>query len=409
MEDEFARLKLVHVQQVVHQMDEPLRILAADRHQLLGPVRQIACRPARHQPQRAGDGGQRRAQFVTNGRHQFVLQPTDLPFLGHVPRGHDESPATDRFTPDVEDAAIAPLHLQPPAVAGTNGLYKAFNDQIGIAGAELTTLRREANELSRIPPAGYAIGRIVEQIDKSLIPQHQLQVAIHHRDPAADIFDSQFEQLALVIQLAPMFVCGKAFDPELDKVDYRARKLSQLPLLFVAKVSRLVINNAEGPDRLTIGHPQRRTGIETDVRRTCHQRIGAKPRILHRIRNNHHVRLQNGEGAEGDIARRMCFIDAAGATETLRIGAHDRHQRHRNIEQFSGKLRDMVERQFPADAAQSVMIQRPQTIGLIRWDGRLHRFSALLVPRLRFWHQSWHPPVVTASIHTLSGMKSTTS
>src|SRR5262249_28012137 len=69
-----TRLHLLDVENVVDETDQTLSILESDPEELLALGAQLARRPSDHEPKRAADRRQRRAQLVADGRHEVGLE-----------------------------------------------------------------------------------------------------------------------------------------------------------------------------------------------------------------------------------------------------------------------------------------------------------------------------------------------
>ncbi len=89
IEGHLASDQLVHVQQVVDQVGQALAVLVGDVEHLSHGFGDFAHHAAFDQAQRAGDRGQRRAQFMADGGHELALHRLDAFAFGDVVHHHD--------------------------------------------------------------------------------------------------------------------------------------------------------------------------------------------------------------------------------------------------------------------------------------------------------------------------------
>src|SRR6185503_18848401 len=73
IEHDLPSLDLLDIEDVVDEPYQPLTILMRNGEEPQRRLRQRARSSSNQQPQRAGDRGERRAQFMTDGRDEFVL------------------------------------------------------------------------------------------------------------------------------------------------------------------------------------------------------------------------------------------------------------------------------------------------------------------------------------------------
>jgi hypothetical protein len=75
---------LLQIQDVVDEPDQPIRVDARDLDDVERVLREPAQHPSFEEPERAADGGQRRAQLVRDGGDELVLELLDLAALRQI-------------------------------------------------------------------------------------------------------------------------------------------------------------------------------------------------------------------------------------------------------------------------------------------------------------------------------------
>lgn len=75
-------------------------------------------------------------------------------------------------------------------------------------------------------------------------------------------------------------------------------------VLLTAEMARLAVDHAECTDRVAVGHRERRAGIEADVEILGDQRIVGEPAVVRGVLHDEDLVVEDGMGAEGDVAQR---------------------------------------------------------------------------------------------------------
>jgi hypothetical protein len=107
--------------------------------------------------------------------------------------------------------------------------------------------------------------------------------------------------------------------------------------------ARHTVDDAERADRHALRRPQRRAGVETDMRGAGHQGVGARARVGGEVRNHQQVRLDQRMDAHRLAERRLAGAEADAGLEPLPLGADEAHERRRRIADQAGDLHDVVE------------------------------------------------------------------
>ncbi|MNK80038.1 hypothetical protein D3C87_997360 [compost metagenome] len=158
------------------------------------------------------------------------------------------------------------------------------------------------------------------------------------------------------------------------------RQITQQRALFLVEVAGLGVDQAQRAHFIAIGHGQRVTGVEANVRRACHQRVVMEAHILAGVRHQQQAVVKNRMAAERDIPRCLADIQAHARLEPLPIGVDQRHQCNRHIEQAFRQPCQSVETFFRGGIEQLKTVQRLNARRFIR------RFS---------WNQHQHTPLAT--------------
>ena len=85
---------------------------------------------------------------------------------------------------------------------------------------------------------------------------------------------------------------------------------------------------AENPQRLDLlgGRRQGHAGVKPDVRTVRDQRVSDEPRVRGCVLHREQIRLQNGVGGKGDVARGLCQVQSDPRLEPVAVGVHQAHQ-----------------------------------------------------------------------------------
>jgi hypothetical protein len=105
-------------------------------------------------------------------------------------------------------------------------------------------------------------------------------------------------------------------------------ELLQPTELHGRELVRLGVNEAQGADRLSLGDAERHASIEAETEVAGDEGVVGKPRVLGSIRDHHRLGLQDGVGAETDVARRIEDIERAEVSEGVSFVGGNRCELH---------------------------------------------------------------------------------
>ena len=121
-----------------------------------------------------------------------------------------------------------------------------------------------------------------------------------------------------------------------------AKRVERLPLIRRQR-TRSAIEDAQGPERVTVGCHQWGSRIETNMRVAHDQRVLAKTLVLAGVGNHEEILLLDSVGAEGHRTRRLRDRDADARLEPLTVFVHERDERHRRTADVRRQQREIVE------------------------------------------------------------------
>ncbi len=134
---------------------------------------------------------------------------------------------------------------------------------------------------------------------------------------------------------------------QIELVDHRVGEVGQqFPLVGGEALARLLVDDAQCADIEIVAGPQRRAGIEADVRKARHQRIVDEARVLGRVVDHQHVVILDGVGAKGPVTRRLGGVDAMTRLEPLTSLVDQADQGDRHADHLGGDAGEAVERFF---------------------------------------------------------------
>lgn len=153
---------------------------------------------------------------------------------------------------------------------------------------------------------------------------------------------------------------------------HQARQALQGGFLFGVQPLRLLIDHAQGTERVALRGNQRLAGVEADIGGLLHQRVVGKAGILARIFDFEQVGFQNGVGAKRLVPRRLRQLHAEARFEPLPVAIDQRHGGHGGAADERRQFGDVIERLLRRGVEDLILSQGFQPRGFIVWHRSRH-------------------------------------
>ena len=148
-------------------------------------------------------------------------------------------------------------------------------------------------------------------------------------------------------------------------------KSAERVLLRGRQLARDPVDDAKGPERLSLRSDEGHAGIKANVRGARDQRAVGKPVILGGVRHDEQVRLENGMGAKGDVAGCFGRVDADFRFEPLPVCIDQADERNRYVADLCRESGQVVERVFGIGIQDLVALEGGQARGFVFWQGAI--------------------------------------
>ena len=156
-------------------------------------------------------------------------------------------------------------------------------------------------------------------------------------------------------------------EAQLQLAHHQPRQGLQLLPVLVGKIrARLLVDDAEDAEAVTVARQQRRRGIEADMRRPHHIGVVLQARVPSRIRHHADRIAEQRLGGERRRPRGFADHDADARFEPLPLGVDQRDEGAGHGEKRGREVGDAVERLFRGGVEYLIAPQRLEALRLIR-------------------------------------------
>src|ERR1700682_6501794 len=178
IEHNAAGFELLDIENVVNEADQPLTVGVRDREETRGRFGKFARPLFREQTERAGNRRQRRAQFVADGRDEFVLQSFVVLAGADVADHQDSLGAFERTQHDLH-RKLAPILSQSGELDPRSDLQRQGVPRGSQTAREQALCEALRNDVFHVLPEEF-VRAVSEFFLRLEIRQHDTAAMVHH-------------------------------------------------------------------------------------------------------------------------------------------------------------------------------------------------------------------------------------